>query len=251
MPKPFFGTKIDRLHRLGNPLSLHPMNEGAGSGLWDHGRNAKQGIINGAVWAGSPDGGALVFNGTTDYVSMLNYPILGDTWTIMAWAKCNVAVNPGFDTVITYRGSSANNLGGFWFHNGNNFHWRIGSTGAIFGGTWVQNKWHFIAVKRDSTNNGSLYVDGIEVDTATSFWSEVGTPELSIGRVATSHTDYLDGSVRFSAVYPIALSSADISQIYYNTYAMFESPSPERFFALDIGVPIPIFVRHYMQQGIM
>jgi hypothetical protein len=165
---------------------------------------------------------SLDFNGSTQYVSVTNDPILTprDAITLSAW------IRP--DTVATDRDFLSNfgNTSGNYGYNLRVFSSRvvfdISTTGSD--DQWLQTgqilsagTWYHVAATYDGTNQ-KIYVNGrLEIAEPASGRIFPTTNDLAIGRTAFSGGRYFDGKVDDVRIYDRALSYAEVQSLAAKT----------------------------------
>jgi large repetitive protein len=200
------------------PVAYWRLGEASGTRASDEtGNNA--GTYNGGVTLGQP--GAIQgdtntgvrLNGSTGYISVPNSPSLqtGDNLSLEIWVKRN---SLGTDQRLFHKGtgsavlhlSASNNRIRFAKSGGGDIAF---STVPVIDTT----KWHHIV----ATKNGSnvhIYLDGVDVTGTVSQQTIVNTSNpLNIGR-DLSGSWYVDGSIVDAAVYPRALTAAQVAAHY-------------------------------------
>lgn len=193
--------------------------------------NGNNGTVNGANLTidrfGNPNS-AYQFNGTTDFVQMLNGGIGGgSSRTISFWAKTNAT---GEMVPIDY--GDANGNGGTFQVQFNNGCSGVGldvSNGVITrgGNSILDNSWHNIVVVLDATaqlDSVRFYVDGAMLPTITcgalnqtASINTVLTNPIRIGKVSAGNVRYFNGLLDDFISYNRALSQVEINQIYTAT----------------------------------
>lgn len=223
--KPPFGAQIDHTHPQGNPSGLWILNEGSGSRAGDSGGNRNHGNIIGATWKGSPRGGVLSFNGSTDYVNCGNNSSLSlNRGTIIAWIKTSNAGSSFRGIALkpqAYGIFLVNNVLAI-------FDWGTFQTRST-GVHLADNVEHQVAVAFDSgvTNGTIIYIDSISVLTTTMTVNTQG--DFLIGAGFPGGQNYA-GLIEGGCVYPQILSASEIRQLFYNPYLMFPRPNISRYF---------------------
>ena len=209
-------------------VSWWKFDEGSGQTVRDS-VGANNGTIQGtAVWTTGKFGGALDFNGTTNYVLGANagsgFPVGSAARTISAWVKASFASM--FDTGIFHYGTVGNaapatnfhlfmsgepNTGKIGFGNGYGFGTVQGTTSAGDGG------WHNIVGVYDGAGGSArIYVDGVQQVSgplATTPNTGTGTP-WQIGRFQQTSFPSFSGPIDDVRIYNRALSATDVQALY-------------------------------------
>jgi hypothetical protein len=189
----------------------------------------------GEAWADGAvgrNGSSIEFDGTDDYVSIADDPLLspGDQdYSVSAWVK-NSTDNSSTAWIFSNYGSSTNNIFGVYLNSsteaaGCNIRDNSGNLAAM-GSTKALNDgvWHHVACVLNG-NNGYLYIDGVlggTVDTSavgtintTGRSKTIGTYAVSVG------SQNLTGQIDEVRVYRYALTSAQVRDIFNNGVVTF------------------------------
>jgi hypothetical protein len=177
-------------------------------------------LVNGPTYT-TPNGGALVFNGTNNYASVTNSASLqfGETFSVSAWVyPTNLSARQGIFSTRTANASGSWQLELGTGNGGTN---RISVTGV---GTWIwdsndnvisaNNFYNITYVKpNNATQGGSLYLNGVLLSplTTTAYTILNNSDAKSIG-VGTSGTQFFPGNIYFVSVYNRALSGNEVLQ---------------------------------------
>jgi hypothetical protein len=179
------------------------------------------GTYNGGVTLGVP--GALLsdpnpaarFDGINDYVSVPDHATLdvGDFFTYELWLRRGAT--RGVTQRIIHKGGGAPSLG---FGGNNKLVLIPGGSGttalATSSSAITDSNWHHVVATK-SGSSVHIYVDGIDVTVPGSNATTTNNATaLNIGR-ATTGTAYFDGDVDEVAVYPVALSQAQVLEHYW------------------------------------
>jgi len=212
----------------GEGLAMHlKFDDGAGSSAFDSSGNGRSGTLTGfpvddSQWVAGKDGGALIFDGTDDWVNVIGYQgVTGTTpRTLSAWIKDGLKDNAG---IMSW---GPNNTGEKW-----TFRTQIGNgeLGAIrlevSGGHQVgttdlrDDQWHHVvAVFPDGGDNVDdilLYVDGVlEVNSSTQAQAVDTTfRDVWIGR-DHNDTHYWQGLIDDVRIYDSALTADQILDVF-------------------------------------
>ena len=189
---------------------------------------ANNGTASGTTWTSSGKyGGALNFNGTSDFVSIPATSSLQITngLTASAWVK-TTATSTGFKTIITNQWNYPTS--GFLISMSGDsglLHvaWGIGSGSSFMsfdGNTAINDgNWHLVSV---TLNSGKLmtYVDGvadIEVYCNSDPIAYVVNRNFTIGKNSDDNIEYWKGSIDDVQIYKRVLSSKEIKSLYNGT----------------------------------
>lgn len=88
-------------------VASYSFNEGTGTTLADASGNSNNGTISGAVWTTGRYGNALRFNGSNNYINLLNPAALRLTGSMTLSAWVNAAANPADDGQIIAKSNNA------------------------------------------------------------------------------------------------------------------------------------------------
>lgn len=221
--------------------------EGSSTKAYDYsGKKYNGSLVNSPVWISGKVGGALQFNGTSNYIdagnpALINSIATGD-FSVSYWEKSTDTTSSG-----GVLGDGTNNFGIAGFniskrHAGyNGVYFRIASsnggmdivpssdkTSALYNGSWH----HVIFVISRSTNTANIYLDN----------TVIGTVNISsvTGSIANSRNLYIGGGVQDSGlptvffpgsldevrVYNRALSATEVTQIYNAKSTKLNSSAP-------------------------
>jgi beta-lactam-binding protein with PASTA domain len=155
--------------------------------------------------------GALIFNGSTDYVAIGD--IIGTgAYTKAAWVKLETSASTYGHNILSGKPSQA-----FWAPNGygnklsagHNSVWnQVQDSESLTFGTW-----YFVALTYDAaTQTLTLYKDGAIADTGATTTPQPLT-ELNIGRYDNTAT-YLKGSIDNVMLFNRALTTDEIAALY-------------------------------------
>ncbi|BBO17721.1 conserved hypothetical protein [Candidatus Brocadia pituitae] len=215
-----------------NVKGLYKFDEGSGTTATDSSGNGKHGTVNGATRTAGKFGGALNFNGTSNYVSIpyLNY----DEISVSAWFYRNSVDTANPDTI--FGGWSWSNVQGYGLYfdqygsTKNTIKFIV--TSKTSGGTKTQKyaikdlitstgKWfHVVGTYNKSTGEQKLYVDGQLVNTQTHPAGNTIVPYsaasyMAIGTLMPNY-GHFNGKVDHVEVHSKALSSQEVQNLYTN-----------------------------------
>ena len=166
-------------------------------------------------------GQALVFNGTSDYVSInpVADNVTETSFAVTAWVKCSAA--GGVDTTVwgTNNSTASVNKTGVFIDTNNFFMVWDGSqeaqeiTSSI---SACNNTWHHTVYTRTGST-GTLYVDGISQGTHTAGDTFATNDLWAIGmewEPGLTTNNFINGSIDEVRVYNRPLSQSDINALY-------------------------------------
>ncbi|QII12859.1 exported protein [Candidatus Kuenenia stuttgartiensis] len=236
-----YGSEISFTTSSGTPTTgtssglqaFYAFDDGSGTTAADTSDNNKNGTITGAAWTTGKNGGALSFNGTSNYVSIppLNY----DEVSVSAWFYRNSVDTAAPDTILG--GWSWNKVEGYGLYfdqySASQNTIRFIVTSQTSGGTKTQKyatkdlvtstgKWYHVAgTYNKTTGEQKLYVDGQLVNTQTHPAGNTIVPYtyasyMAVGAL-TSNYGNMDGKVDEVRVYNRALSDQEAQDLYNGT----------------------------------
>ena len=196
-------------------------------------------LVNGPTWnpAGGKIGGALVFDGTDDYVNLgtdssLNFGSSAP-FTIAAWVKTtdnygmivsfrsSTDGGPVTDLAVGYDGGADNPGKAMILVRQDGY---VGSYARVTGGSVKDGQWHHVAAVRSSGSTVELFLDGVSRVTAFDPYLEgpIATDLKAIGSerrwVSDSYGSldqrYLAGTIDYVRIYGRALSATEIMALY-------------------------------------
>jgi PKD repeat protein len=236
------------------PVSHWRLGETSGSVAADQmGRNPgtyKAGATLGAPGAlpADPDP-AVALNGSTGYISVPNAATLNptDNFSVEAWAR-PVALSGITQAVVHKGGSTGNSVWQYRIGLTSGNKWRgtvyVGTNAITVTdpGTPTVTAWTHL-VMTASQSRLILYVNGRSVATA-SFTGAVNTNAgiLAIGRTGAASSDYFRGSIDEAAIYPVALTGAQVANHYAVGSAVPGTPPTADFAANPVTGVAPLTV---------
>ena len=172
--------------------------------------NGNNGTLNGPTYSNA-DGGALVFDGTDDYVTG-TLPLITGEVTIEAWVKFDGVTNR--QTIFT-QGQDAVSFSCGLVVSNSNIIFRNTFSDHTFSSpsTLVSGQWYHLVIS-SSTILTSGYVNGISNGTTSNIVSTNNIQTFKIGQRPGISTESLDGNISIVRVYNRALSAAEVAQNY-------------------------------------
>jgi hypothetical protein len=209
---------------------------------------SNNGTINGATRTAGILGGALSFNGTNNYVNVLDAPSLrfdqGDSFSIAYWAKPQY--NNG-GVVISKLRSSGSGVFGYmsqyspeikkfdFYAERSGSYYQIADTPPD---SITIDTWYFVTGVYDNKNM-KIYLDGVLKDNVT-FLANAGltTPDADLSIGASYYdgirTSYFKGAIDDVMIFNQALTGAEIVQLY-------NAPEPATLMLIGLG---SVILRH-------
>jgi hypothetical protein len=195
------------------PVAAYGFNEGAGTAASDASGTGNSGVITGATWsAAGKYGGALSFNGTSNWVTVNDAASLDLTtgMTLEAWVKPSALADwrtvllkeNGSGLVYALYASDAASRPSGWVR-------RSGDVNVTASSALPLNTWSHLAVTSDGANV-RLFINGTQVATRASTGAiAVSASPLRIGGNAV-WSEYFAGLIDEVRVYNRALTAAQI-----------------------------------------
>jgi len=202
--------------------------KGSGTTWKDLTSNANNGTLTNGPTFSNTNSGAIVLDGTDDYVSLTSTTSLRPSnVTLSVWFNRNNSAISGAESIAESRKS-------LWLSYG--FHissgaitWYIGyldsapySTSVGATGNYIDGRWHNVVGTYDKQNL-KIYVDGSLQATSNSFTSDIlytGYLVFLIGFHAES-TTYFEGKIATTSLYNRALTATEVLQNYNATKTRF------------------------------
>ena len=183
-------------------------------------------LINGPTWTVGNLGGALAFDGTSQYVNVPDTPALNAyPLTVAVWIKTSTA--SGVRGVANKYVAGSYNGYNVFLSNGNLCAWYLRDTGNyVYDGSgcpfnvpgYNDNQWHHVAYVVDAAG-GRLYVDGLEKGSLG--WTGTAGAPTTTQPVQLGHypgafggAEYFAGSLDDVRIYNGTLSATEILALY-------------------------------------
>ena len=244
-----YPTTVQSYHPVGywrlnetTPLPVDPATNAGTAGAAVNGAyrgGASHPVAPGAL-AGDTDPAAR-FDGSSQYVEVPYSAALNpaSTITVEFWAKLDVATSGAKAGVVSryipVTGGPAGQRGYLFFANNGNTKWQFrvyNGTGGVTvtdvnGPNILANTWYHVTGVYDGTQ-AHIYVNGVESSPATTggYVANTNTPlRIGAGTTETAPSLYFPGTIDEVAVYPTALSAAQIAA-HYNAGINPAPPTP-------------------------
>jgi len=184
----------------GGSVGYWKLDDGSGTTAVDSSGNGNNGTVSGATWVAGTYGGALNFNGTSNYVSMGNPTALNlgtGSFSVATWFKTTAS---GFQRLVT-KGNYGNTNGYLLANSSGTVVFSVGAGGSQANTVAVNTPsgfnngaWHHVAATVDqATKTLRVYVDGV-------------AQTLSVG---TGYCGTTSGTTVSFATCPINATSSD------------------------------------------
>jgi len=197
---------------------------GSGTSWIDVSGNNRTGtLVNGPVF-NSEDGGYILFDGTSDYVSLSNTAFSTNPFSISMWFKTDGVQSTNATLISVGTAAGATNWQIAFQSNILVFvanATAVGTTTYTANDTWVQ----FTAVRESTSTNGSkFYINGIlNVSfTMADNFTDAAAYRIGINRGSTA---WFKGNVANAQIYNRALSAGEVLQNYNAQKTRFEAIS--------------------------
>jgi hypothetical protein len=226
------------------PELAMPMWEGAGALARDYSGRGNHGtLVGGATWG--PEG--IDFNGTDGYIDIDNDIYMSGSFTITAsvnvtaWDEDNAIIigrvegDPWFQNYyLSMKIADQQFIGGFYDTVGSSWREVLSDTGKPTG-TWM-----FIIVTWDTLDDRlRIYVNGDLETTSAQFSGAVprdaGNTEIGALTAVTPDRDHLNGAIKSTNLFDVALTAYQAKFISDNPYFMYQIP--EEMYGYVAGAP--------------
>jgi len=175
-----------------------------------------------------PAQGSAEFDGSSDYIQT-NDPFSYTNHTIAAWVYFTANDSNFFDN------RDANDDGiRFELNGSTNLSYSVNSSDVIEN-SFPLNEWGFVTGTYDGTTQ-KLYIDGSQVQSATTSQTISTTTNAKIGRGSYSAIALMDGNLANVAIWNRALSSDEINSVMWKSYEALsgaESNGLKAWYSLD------------------
>lgn len=179
----------------------------------------------------SADGGSIVFNGTSTFVSIGSPLSNGTDFTKEAWVYADVVTSSR--NIL----SSANNV--FW-NNGSTLSGGVGgSFSVVTSSSFPAGEWRHVALTfDDSANTMTLYINGVQVSQNTNVTQTYTSEVERIGShfFSGNPVSFWDGKIAQVRVYNTALSNSNILQNFNVTKSTFGYITANTVIDLDASI---------------
>jgi len=192
---------------------------GTGTTWTDLTGNGYNGTLTNGPTFDSTNGGAIVTDGTNDYITLGSSFAATSAGTISFWIKLTNTITAGYAGNQRPWGKNGDfecRWGGGTAVENRTLRLDINGTGNLVStqNTWLNSVWYNIAITYNSgTNSSVLYVQSVQNATGTS-----GNPSALTGNfnimATTSATGFVNGRIGNFLVYNRALSATEILQNY-------------------------------------
>ena len=218
-----------------NPLSgFHdslvgwwPFDDGTGTSAVNSAMSGYDGELmnmSTSAWGQGVLGGALSFDGSDDYVRVLQSPAMltGSEFTACGWVYLDPSYSADYPTLIADMGSCGSYYDGFWLGHDDDY---VPAVAALlddctspltypYATASITGAWVHLAVTVSGTSS-ILYLNGVEVASATGGFSPSEQSEVRIGwGNDPSYTYHWKGMIDDVRLYTSALSSNEIANLY-------------------------------------
>ena len=245
---------VNRSHPLSRGLvGAWAFQDGGGSGLRDVSGRGNDGTLTNMAddWVQSPTGGALDFDGSTDFVSIPQAGLsVGLNDVTVAWRQYSRTTVPTSDPAYTILTQilDATNYPGFrllyvnhtWATDHIWFELNSASSRNIFRITvpppnvFKSPVWAWCVLTIERSGFARLYVDGVlvgSVDVSTAAAVDVASAEpfkVTGAYDPAVSAYYFDGQIDYMAMWHRALTGGEVASTYYDKWALYRPARPIR-----------------------
>jgi hypothetical protein len=202
---------VNPLFSVTGLVGYWPFDEGTGTVANDASGNHNTGILSSApAWVTGKVGGALNFNGSSNYVSVSTGPAL--TYNPITFATWVREAGSQYGTFMIGKAT----YGGFLRDTGGSqYEWDISAPEYnVFASIPSFNQWHFVVGTYDG-NVQKLYVDGTLASSQSLSVTPQVTSDFGIGAcIFCGPGQFTNGSLDDVRIYSRALSAAEIQALY-------------------------------------
>lgn len=196
---------------------------GTGTSWLDLSKNNLTGTLFNTPTFSTDNGGCFVFNGTTQYIEVLNNALLNsNTQTISIWY--NASVLPGRQATIIGKHTSSGSWDGYNIWAGNQVQIKIGSAdgGSLGLNNGVINTWYKLTLTYTVNSSMSFYVNGVLVGTTSLGNLAITSQSLRIGKSSDSFWTAFTGKIALVSIYNRVLTASEVLQNYNATKYRFQ-----------------------------
>jgi hypothetical protein len=187
--------------------------EGSGTAVSDASGNARTGTLSGgAAWTTGVSGYGLQFDGSTGYASAGWNQLSGNAArTISTWFTTTNTANSDW---VSWGTDNANGLSQLGIYQGGIGYLGYANDLTVPAAGYADGNWHQLTVTFDGSTM-LLYLDGAQVATKSTTLATGASSLIDVGRSITAASDqYFGGSLDETAVYPQALTAAQVAALY-------------------------------------
>jgi hypothetical protein len=217
------------------------LGEGSGSVAYDTSGNENHGAITDAEYAGGYVGAGLHFDGSGDYIEIVDDPALNfgmESFTVSFWIKYNlddidsaIEKSCSWDCGWRFAGDTAAGLQRFFIGDNTNY--------AYTEFTVPDESWHLVTGTVSGRERMDLYLDGVLIDSETSISSigDIDVPDsLFIGSRGYVGGYNIEGFMDEIMTWDRALSSYEIYNLYTSSYDLHENEYYQSSYGSFAGV---------------
>lgn len=246
--KPPVGARIDPLHHINRDLvAWWLFNDMSGSLLNDITGKHNGSLINMDAddWVGSPKGGALDFDGSNDYLNIVNNSLFENmvanvNKTLAIWFNADTLaaesashlfpslMNKG-NVYMNFGVDDSGELAFYWFDQSSVVQIILTSGAGISTGLW----YHGVVVLNEGT--ATLYANGVNKGSGSfngMHTGATGEPEWFGTTGGTQGTQRWDGKMDNARIYNRALSADEVAELYRNPHVGL-LPRPVKWYGVD------------------
>ncbi len=215
---------------LTNLVSEWKLDEGTETTAYDSWGTNNGTLTNGPTWvtSGCVSSNCLSFDGTDDYVEVLNNATLnlddGDKGTLSTWIKVNSWPSSGYPSIVT-KGTSAGGWSSGSYHISiwsDRIHFVIYENGSTYNSVDLINlpsinSWHYLVMTWSGTNGGKLkaYLNSLPITSGTTQTVKADLRATQNFRIGSTTSYFFNGLIDDIKLYNTAISNSQIEQNYF------------------------------------
>ncbi len=223
------GQMINWAHPLAKGLvGCWIMNEGSGNRVYDLSGNGNDGdFVNDPAWLPGRAGMAIEFDGGNDYIFVNDINGIINTYSISLWVKPKTIAAAPADPQDLFSGSANKYEPSIeWRNSKFRFVGNRGESYFLTSNTFNIDLWHHVVFIADNKSR-NIFVNGQkELDSISAFTAGWDTTGHLIGAYDVIPDNFFNGSIDDVRIWNRALSAQEVSQLYYEPYAMFLKAIP-------------------------
>jgi hypothetical protein len=206
------GDAGDAAPDAGGPIASWTFDEDSGTTLHDVTGHGHDGVISGGTWVAGHSGSALLFNGTSNFVSVpassaFDKPS-GSSFSITAWVMRSGTFSHHLVLSISFGPSSA--MYGMEAQSDTLMNYWDGVNHIATSSVNLTTSWHHMAIVVSSGTIAHAYFDGVDVGSATNGDNSARVcTAIMIG--ASNYGDFFPGAIDNLRFWGRALSAAEVA----------------------------------------
>jgi hypothetical protein len=175
--KPPHGSPLNRADPLAGKLAgAWPLADGSGLRAQDAAGRSDGTLTNGPLWASTPYGKGVTFDGSNDRIATGLTPASA-AFSVAALVRLNSAVASSVYDVVTSRTGANGFELGFQTFSGTFFFFQVGGSGGI-GTAAATGVWYYLLGTATAAGVTALHVNGLVNATGSGTWAAGGTLQV-------------------------------------------------------------------------